>query len=144
MKKIVMCSFIATSLMFGAVTNEINSKSAMSATDKKYADIKIFDLNKIEDGATKGYLGALVNVSPSISIVIHDYYAAKYCDDDYYVKSDFNTIEKEVKELGASAQYGMLISALFTIPDTYKKMINNYRYMNCGVGEFTPNLAPVK
>ena len=144
MRKIVVCSLIATSLMFGAVTNETNSKSTMSATDKKYANMKIFDLDKIEDGATKGYLGALANVSPSISIVIHDYYAAKYCDDDYYVKSDFNTIEKEVKEFGASSQYGMLISALFTIPDTYKKMINNYRFMNCGVGEFTPNLESIK
>lgn len=139
MKKIVVCSLIATSLMFG-VTNDVTNKK----TDTKLVDNKPFDLNKINDGYSKGYLGALQSVNQNIATVIHDYYAAKYCDDDYYTKLDSVTIEKEVKELGASVQYGVLISSIYNLPDSYKKIVNNYRFMNCGIGSFEPNVSPVK
>lgn len=132
MKKIIVSTLIATSIVFGANTSNKN-------------EVKLpFDLAKIENVEVKSYLDSIQSLTPVIATVIHDYYAVKYCDDDFYINRDLNAIENEVKELGASSEYGILLGSKTSNPSSYEKNINNLRYMNCGIDKSTSKNETLK
>lgn len=127
--KILLSCILATSLL---VANETQN------------DNKIFDLNIIEDKKVKEHLNELQKNLPSTAETINDYFSSKYCDENYYTKKSIDVINEELKSLGATQQFGFLTAIKTINNDEYKKIISNYKYINCGLGKYETTLLNKK
>lgn len=107
-------------------------------------DNKIFDLNIIEDKKVKEHLNELQTNLPSTAETINDYFSSKYCDENYYSKKSIDVINEELKSFGASPQLGFLTAIKTINNDEYKKIISNYKYINCGLGKYETTLLNKK
>lgn len=128
--KILLSCILATNLL---LANEIQN------------DNKIFDLNSIEDKKVKEYLNELQTNLPSTAEIIYDYFSSKYCDEKYYSKKSFDVINEEMKNFaGTSTQFGFLTANKIINNNEYKKIISNYKYINCGLGKYEITLLNKK
>ena len=127
--KILLSCILATNLL---LANETQT------------DNKIFDLNIIEDKKVKEHLNELQTNLPSTAETINDYFSSKYCDENYYSKKSIDVINEELKSFGASPQLGFLTAIKTINNDEYKKIISNYKYINCGLGKYETTLLNKK
>lgn len=127
--KILLSCILATNLL---LANETQT------------DNKIFDLNIIEDKKVKEHLNELQTNLPSTAETINDYFSSKYCDENYYSKKSIDVINEELKSFGASPQFGFLTAIKTINNDEYKKIISNYKYINCGLGKYETTLLNKK
>jgi hypothetical protein len=127
--KILLSCIFATSLLLANETQNDN---------------KIFDLKIIEDKKVKEYLNELQTNLPSLAETINDYFSSKYCNESYYSKKSFDVINEELKSFGATQQFGLLQAVKIINNDEYKKIISNYKYINCGLGKYKTTLLNKK
>lgn len=127
--KVLLSCILATSLLLANETQNDN---------------KIFDLKIIEDKKVKEYLNELQTNLPSLAEIINDYFSSKYCDENYYSKKSFDAINEELKSFGATQQFGLLQAVKIINNDEYKKIISNYKYINCGLGKYETTLLNKK
>ncbi len=127
--KILLSCVLVTSLLLANETQNNN---------------KIFDLNIIEDKKVKEHLNELQTNLPSTAEIINDYFSSKYCDENYYSKKSFDVINEELKSFGATQQFGFLTAIKIINNDEYKKIISNYKYINCGLGKYETTLLNKK
>lgn len=127
--KILLSFILATSLL---LANETQT------------DNKIFDLNIIEDKKVKEHLNELQTKLPITAETINDYFSSKYCDENYYSKKSIDVINEELKNLVVNPQFGFLTAIKTINNDEYKKIISNYKYINCGLGKYETTLLNKK
>ena len=127
--KILLSCILTTSLLLANETQNDN---------------QIFDLNIIEDKKVKEHLNELQTNLPTTAETINDYFSSKYCDENYYSKKSIDVINEELKSLGASPQLGFLTAIKTINNDEYKKIISNYKYINCGLGKYETTILNKK
>jgi hypothetical protein len=107
-------------------------------------DNEIFDLNIIEDKKVKEHLNELQTNLPSTAEIIYDYFSSKYCDENYYSKKSFDATNEELKKFGETQQFGFFTAIKIINNNEYKKIISNYKYINCGLGKYETTLLNKK
>lgn len=150
MKKIVISSVaLATTLLFSGCSETLMQQEVkeQSQTEKTpiqipQSDKHIYNYDKIKDESVKELLFGIESSMPSVSQIMKDYLAAQSCDDEFYTKKSKDELSTSIKELGASLQYGSLLGYYYVFDDhkAYNNIINNYKYMNCGIGKFSPDI----
>jgi hypothetical protein len=122
MKKIIIGMLAVGSMLF-ASGKEIELKS------------NLFDLSRVQSDEMKGALVGMELSFPSVAKVIKDYYEAKTCSVDFYNKI---TIQ-DVEDFGTTSTFNVLLQLDYLDNDagkpTYKQLINDYKFMNCGIGK---------
>lgn len=150
MKKIVISSVVlATTLLFSGCSETLMQQEVkeQSQTEKTQiqipqSDKHIFNYDKIKDESVKELLFGIEASVPSVGQVIKDYLAAQSCDDEFYTKKTKDELSTNIKELVTTVQYGTLIGFYYQFDDhkAYNNMINNYKFINCGIGKYTPDI----
>ena len=149
MKRISSSLALATILLFSGCSEALMQQEVKEQTQTVQTPIQIpqsdkhiFNYDKIKDESVKGLLYGLESTIPGVGQVMKDYLSAQLCDDEFYTKKTKDELSTNFKELGASVQYGTLISYYYGFDDhkAYNNIINNYKYMNCGTGKYTPDI----
>lgn len=150
MKKIVISSVaLATTLLFSGCSETLKQQETKEPNQIvktpiqiPQSDKHIYNYDKIKDESVKGLLYGLEATVPGVGQVMKDYLAAQSCDDEFYTKKTKDELSTNIKELGATVQYETLISYYYGFDDhkAYNNMINNYKYINCGIGKYTPDI----
>lgn len=109
--------------------------SVLLASDKTVGlKSNLFDLDKVKNEEMKSLLVDLETNLPYTLKIVKDYYEAKTCTDEFYNKIAVN----DVKEFAASVQLAVLTGlSMGGQQDAYEKLINDFKFMNCGEGKPT-------
>jgi hypothetical protein len=128
MKRIILGTLLASCMLFASDT-AVEFKS------------ELFDASKIKNEEMKGFLiGMEKSVSKNMSQTVKDYFETKTCKEDFY-----NTVSiDDIKSFVANGyQFSFLLALNILNSDkqdidtnTYLQIINNYKFLNCGVGRF--------
>ena len=149
MKKIIISSVaLATTMLFSGCSETLmqqetseTAQNAKTSIQIPQSDKHIFNYDKIKDESVKELLYSMEATIPSVGQIMKDYLAAQSCDDEFYTKKSKDELSTSINELGASLQYGTLVALYYTLDDhIYNNVINNYKYMNCGIGKFSPDI----
>lgn len=154
MKKIIISSVaLATTMLFSGCSETLmqqetseTAQNAKTSIQIPQSDKHIFNYDKIKDESVKELLYSMEATIPSVGQIMKDYLAAQSCDDEFYTKKSKDELSTSINELGASLQYGTLVAFYYVFDDhiAYNNVINNYKYMNCGIGEFSPDIMKDK
>ncbi len=139
MKKIVLSTVIGLGLAVNAsggddaISNgkEIFCKNFKEQHVKELCE-KAFD-DDSGNSEVNGFIAGVAGMSSSTAEVIIDYLQSKTCKNDF--REDV-TVES-MKDFSSSVQFGTLLAVHHMDYDLYKKMIQNYKFINCGTGSYS-------
>lgn len=145
MKRISSSLALGTILLFSGCSEALMQqevKEQSQTVQIPQSDKHIFNYDKIKDESVKGLLYGLQATVPGVGQVMKDYLAAQSCDDEFYTKKSADELRTSIKELSTTLQYGTLMGFYygFNGHKAYNNVINNYKYMNCGTGKYTPDI----
>ena len=146
MKKILISTVIAASVMFGA-NGDLDNLTKISDTQLNqsiwYLDgNKPFDVSVINNLEMKRFFISLLVTKPIVAKVIVDNFQAKSCKSDL---TFVNTITfQDIKDFVNSKQYETLIDYAYSKPSYYENIENNAKYIMCGNESFTADITTMK
>lgn len=145
MKKILVSSLLATSVMF-AVNTDLDNLAKINNTQLKQniwsLGDKSLDISVIHDQEIKRFFVSFMVTYPYGAKVVVDNFQTKTCKNDL---SFFNTISlNDIKEFVHSKQYATLLEYVYSSPAVYENVKNNVQYLMCGTNSFTPDITTIK
>ncbi|AXH16435.1 hypothetical protein CP985_10345 [Malaciobacter mytili LMG 24559] len=134
MKKIFISSIIAATFLFAAQSNapkDINIESNYKST--------LYDYSKMKNEDIKSFLYKLESTNSFFAEQLRDYTVVKTCNDEFY-----NNITLDELIQIANSNSITFFTALKYLnkekptmeENKYLQILNNYRFINCGVGSY--------
>jgi hypothetical protein len=139
MKKIVLSTVISLGLAVNALGNndaiskgkEIFCKNFNKQHTKEFCE-KAFD-NKNSNSEVNGFIAGVASVTYMTAETIIDYFQSKTCKEDFTSTVSIEDIKHFLQE---EPQFNFLTAMKALDQNAYDKVIGNYKFINCGIGEY--------